>query len=220
MTKKRLAAKSWRITCDQNTFKKCLKDGKFPYIVTLARAVNALNSASALLAPSPKIDTPASVRNRINSYLFSAALLYEAIQLTKKMNKVFLRDTVFQSGIKNLLKDPIAQGVERLHLKPSRHAAVFHFDPETFAQTITKKRDEECVFISARGRKNKNLHFAFADVLAVEIHVGLSSEHGDFYAKFEKTVGEMTDLIIRFSTEANSLIVHYLKEWGFERADI
>ena len=135
---------NWQVTCDRATFEKCLKDKKFAHIVTLARAVNALYSTHALLLRAEKLDTPAGVRERINSYLFSSALLYEALQLIKKMNKDFSHDAVFQKGIKKLLKDSVAQTLERLHLKPSRHAAVFHFDPEAFAKTMAKAKLDEC----------------------------------------------------------------------------
>ena|SRR5438445_9907950 len=139
-------------------------------------------------------------------------------RLINKMNKDFSHDAVFQKGIKKLLKDSVAQTIERLHLKPSRHAAVFHFDPEAFAKTMAKAKFDECLFVSARGKKNRDLHFAFADVLAAEIHVGLPSDHAGFDAMLSKTGNDMANLVIRFSDEANSLIVHYLVGWGFKRS--
>jgi len=139
-------------------------------------------------------------------------------RLINKMNKDFSHDAVFQKGIKKLLKDSVAQTIERLHLKPSRHAAVFHFDPEAFAKTMAKAKFDECLFVSARGKKNRDLHFAFADVLAAEIHVGLPSDHAGFDAMLSKTGNDMANLVIRFSDEANSLIVHYLMGWGFKRS--
>jgi hypothetical protein len=84
-----------------------------------------------------------------------------------------------------------------------------------FAKTMAKAKLDECIFVSARGKKNRDLHFAFADVLATEIHVGLPSDHAGFDAMLSKTGSDMANLVIRFSGEANSLIVHGLKEWGF-----
>src|SRR5260370_25481661 len=51
-TRKRLMSTQeteWHIVCDTETFEKCQRDQKFAYIVTLARAVNALNFVNSAM---------------------------------------------------------------------------------------------------------------------------------------------------------------------------
>ena len=72
-------------------------------------------------------DDPAAQRDRLNSYLFGSAIIYEALKLVRAMNQPFLDDDDFQSGLRLLLKDRTAQQIERAHLNPARHQAVFHF---------------------------------------------------------------------------------------------
>jgi hypothetical protein len=74
----------WHITCDLQTFEKCRKDTKFAYIVTLARAVNALTFVNSVMVEMQDRDDPAAQRNRLNSYLFGSAIMYEALKLVRK----------------------------------------------------------------------------------------------------------------------------------------
>src|SRR5579862_7577051 len=84
----------WQIVCDRTAFERCQADPKFPYIVALARVVNALNTSHSLIAKAFKVDTPEVVRNRMNSFLFSSALLYEGLVLVRKMKRLFANEDV------------------------------------------------------------------------------------------------------------------------------
>jgi hypothetical protein len=205
------------ITCDKETFARVRKEVKFAYIVALARAVNALNAVHSLLLLSPPTETPERVRNGMNSYFFASALLYEGLSLIRKMNKPFADDTDFQNGLRMLLKDPIAQKIEQDHLNPARNHAIFHFLPDEFEKAIGKSIDDRYVFVAAIGKKKKDLHYSYADVLAAEILVGLPADNPEFWLKFEKATAETMELVIKFASDAEDLIGNYLKAWGFKQ---
>jgi hypothetical protein len=207
----------WHITCDAETFEKCRRDNKFTYIVTLARAVNALNFVHSVMIYTQGSDDPASMRNRFNSYLFGSALMYEALKLIRAMNQPFLGDDAFQNGLRLLLKDPTARQIERTHLNPVRHRAVFHFDPETFAETINKATRNESPFISSRGNRRREMNYGYADVVAGEILVGLSSDTEEFFSVLGDAMAKTRDLVIKFTDNADRLIAHHLKTWGFKK---
>ncbi len=97
----------WHITCDPETFERCRSDPKFAYIVTLARAVNALNFVNAVMVTSQGKDDPAAQRDRINSYLFGSGIMYEALKLIRAMNQPFQDDGCFQNGLRSILKNPM-----------------------------------------------------------------------------------------------------------------
>lgn len=165
----------WHITCDAEVFERCRNEPKFAYIVTLARAVNAVNFVHSVMVTSQGKDDPAARRDRINSYLFGSAIMYEALKFVRAMNQSFRDDDYFQRGLRLLLKDPTAQEIERAHLNRARHQAVFHFVPKTFAEVIGKTSQIDSPFVSSRGKRRGNVNYAYADVVAGEILVGLSS---------------------------------------------
>jgi hypothetical protein len=97
-----------RIVGDTAVFAKCRGDKKFPYVVALARAVNALNSAHSLMESAADKNTPAATRDQWNSYFFVSAILYESLNLIRAMGPVFGKEKIFQDTIQTLLKDKTA----------------------------------------------------------------------------------------------------------------
>jgi hypothetical protein len=86
---KLVGEQDWRIVCDQSTFDKCRADARFPFVVTLARAVNALNFVNSAMVDKKGRNDPAAMRDRFNSYLFGSAIMYEALRLVRAMKKPF-----------------------------------------------------------------------------------------------------------------------------------
>ena len=206
---------SWHMICSQPVFEKCCTDEKFPYLVALARSVNALNFVRSVMNYTQDLETPASKRDRLNSYLFGSAIMYEALILIKTMNKGFRDDPQYQHGLRSLLKDPTAQQIERDHLIPARHKAVFHFDADMFRETIEKGIPNQCLFFSAKGRKRSELHYSYADLVAAEILVGASSADEDFYKVLEDAMQKTELLVSNFMDHAEKLIGENLAKWGF-----
>jgi hypothetical protein len=100
-------------TQDAKTFDKVRADEKFSYIVALARTINAVNYAHSMLEFERKIETPAAIRNRINSYLFASSIRYEALMLIRKLTRTFKNENKFNNGLRQLLRDKTAIGFER-----------------------------------------------------------------------------------------------------------
>jgi hypothetical protein len=88
-------------TQDAKTFDKVRADEKFSYIVALARTINAVNYAHSMLEFERKIETPAAIRNRINSYLFASSIRYEALMLIRKLTRTFKNDKSSTMGCVN-----------------------------------------------------------------------------------------------------------------------
>jgi hypothetical protein len=210
-------SREWEINCDLGTSSNVRKEEKFPYIVALARAVNALKAAHSLLPSTRKAETPERLRNIMNSYFFSSALLYEGLRLIRRMNREFADDEVFQTGLRMLFKDPTALKIERDHLNPARNHAVFHFLPDEFRKAICKSDADRIVFVMGAGKKARSLHYGYADVLAAEILVGMSSDDPKFWATFNTAAKETGELVIKFTDDAELLIGTYLRTWGFKR---
>jgi hypothetical protein len=206
----------WEIVCQGELLAKCRRDPKFPYLVTLSRAVNAINSVTSILNHAFNRDTPAGRRDVWNSFLFVSAILYEGLKLVQKMNQAFADDERFQNGLRMLLKDKTAQRISSVHLEPVRNAAIFHFDPEWFAEKLDAAKYDKCVFVTAQGKKKTDLYHGFADEIALEIFIGEPMETEAFAVKLEDIMRDTTTLSMRFSEECENLIANTLLGWGFK----
>jgi hypothetical protein len=196
-----------------SVLRKCVGDKKFAYVVALARAVNALNSAHSLMLNSTGKDTPAALRDRMNSYFFVSAILYESLKLIERMSPVYGKDKSFQTSLQMVLKNKTAQALERMHLKAVRRDAVFHYLPDRFAEAIIKTPMTECVFASILGQQKGSIHYAFADYIAAEIMAGTRIDDAVVVNDMmEKTLA----LVKHFIVQSESFIADQLKGWGFE----
>lgn len=206
----------WFINTTREQYKKAQADQRFPYIVALGRAVNALNFVRSLVTlRSNEDDSPAAKRDRMNSYLFGSAIMYEALGLVKKMNKTFANDPVFQNGLRLLLKDKSAQRIERDHLDPLRNQAVFHFDPERFDEAIQRHVNPEN-FCAGRGKKKGGIYFSYSDMLTVEILMGTYTPVETGLDDFTEVVKRTDALTAQFVGCAEDVIRQTLAELGFE----
>lgn len=206
----------WRIVCDRQTFEKCREDERFPYIVALARSTNALNSVHSFMLLVGEIEAPQQNRDRLNSYFFASAILYEIFKLIERMNQAFRDDEIFQNGLRLLIKDPAARNIRDVHLKPVRTNAVFHYLPEAFAETIEKSTCDECLFVTGRGPLKGNINYSFADVIAAEILVGFAEDSPEFYQTLSSAMEDTRTLVIKFVPAAEDLIKRHLERWGFK----
>jgi hypothetical protein len=194
-------------------FKRCRADKKFAYVVALARAMNALNSAHSLMMTTGSRNDPAALRDRMNSYFFVSAILYETLELIRKMSPVYGKDKSFQDSLQIVLKDKTAQALERTHLKAARRDAVFHYVPDRFAEAIAKTPITECVFASILGQRKGDIHYAFADMIAAEIGAGTRIDNSVVVNDMmEKTL----TLVRQFIDHSENFIAGQLNGWGFE----
>ncbi|HKB97442.1 MAG TPA: hypothetical protein VKD23_01515 [Terriglobales bacterium] len=208
----------WQIRCDRQTLDKCLKDEKFPYIVALARAVNALRFVHTAMRHAGNGDAPEAQRARMNSYLFASAILYEALHLVEAMNKPFRDEPEFQNDLRLLLRDKTVRELKQVHLNPVRNNAVFHFEAERFAETLRQTISDGCIFLVARGNPTNDVHYSFADIVAGEILVGSVGGTEVFYSKLETAMVDTRTLLKDFLERAEKLINHHLAAWGFQNA--
>jgi hypothetical protein len=151
----------------------------------------------------------------MNSFFFTSALLYEGIGLIRKLNTPLKDNPAYQNGLRVVLRDPLVQDLEQMHLNPARNHAIFHFLPEKFEDAIRAGDHPSCVFLAARGTKNRAVHFSYADVVAAEMLVGVSSDCSEFWPKLRNAFESTATLASRFAQGAEDVIVSYLRDHGF-----
>lgn len=210
----------WQVSCGRERFDECQKDEKFSYIVALARAVNSIKFVHSAMLRVGTEDSPEAKRGRLNSYFFASAILYEGLKLVRSMNHTFKKDEMFRRGLHGILRAKAAQTIEQKRLNPARNKAVFHFLPQFFAEIIGSATCDECVFASGRGKRREELYYPFADTITAGILVGFSSDTEEFYTILGKAMSDTSDLMVRFIDDAEFLIAHHIKKWGFEAREI
>jgi hypothetical protein len=209
----------WRLDCSRETFERCRADDKFPFMVALARAVNAMNFVHSAMIHVGEADTPEAIRGRMNSYLFASAIMYEALKLIRAMNKTFEDDKFFQDTLRSILRDPVAQKIERMHLDAARNHAVFHFLPEKFAEIINTATVDTCTFLIGQGPTRQHVYYLFADTVAAEIVVGYAANTEEFYDTLGAAMAGTRELVSRFADHAEELIGRQTQAWGFQFKD-
>lgn len=74
----------WELACAENDFVSWRESESFRALVTLARAVNAVRFAGYALKPVATEDSIAAKRQRLNSFIYVGALLYEVTLFLRK----------------------------------------------------------------------------------------------------------------------------------------
>ena len=193
--------------------KKCLTDPKFAYVVALARAVNALNAAHSLMMSTESRDTPAAVRDRMSAHFFVSGILYESLELIRRMSKVFRSDKSFETHLRLILKDTSGQTLERMHLKSVRHGGVFHFLPDRFAEAIAKTGMTDSIFAATLGDKRGDIHYSFYDYITAEMMVG---GRLDDHVVVTRMIDRTLNLVNQFVDHSENFIGDQLHGWGFK----
>ena len=210
--------KEWMVTFNRTIFEASVQDKKFAYIVTLGRAVNTILFIHSVNR-DPANDKPSVRRDRLNSYLFGSAVIFESLNLIESMITEFSGDEIFQNGLRAILNDETAKQIKKAHLKGVRHQAVFHFDPKAFGDALKKTSFYDCPFVLSRGESRQDLSYQLSDIVAAEILVGLPSDTEQFMATLGNAMRKTSELVDKFVQHSEELIIHHLKRWGYIKMD-
>ena len=127
---------SWELWCDRVQYQEYRKDPALPSLLALARVVNALRYHGVVLLACENDPTPSGTRQRLTSFLYSAATLHEALLLVHRLGRVFKGVPAFDSRLALIFRDPIIQELEGGLLARFRNDAVFHFQETTFEEAL------------------------------------------------------------------------------------
>ncbi|MGA2923275.1 MAG: hypothetical protein ABSE28_19395 [Candidatus Sulfotelmatobacter sp.] len=204
----------WFLSCDSATFEACKKDKKFPHLVALARAVNALKFIDSTMELNDVLSGPTRFRDRMNTFFFASAILYEVLVLIRKMSQAFRDDEEFRKGLHRMSKSKAAREIENQHLRAVRNRAVFHFDASAFGDVIATG-NLAAPFVNCVGHRNDDIHYAYADLATAAILVGSGFAEPKFSRILETAMRNIRVLTSNFVTEAELLIATHLLRLGF-----
>jgi hypothetical protein len=193
----------WEIVCNRSTFESQKLDPAFWSVVTLSRAVNALRFSASALIDVEGDNSPAAVRQQINSFLYSSALLFEAFKLVERTRDSLAKYSKYQATLGVLLDDEKVKDVRR-HLDPLRNRGVFHFDQSFIPKRVSVESDGWCRFGQGRGLAAGSSYYDLSDRALLEAFVGGPAE--EFKVRYDVLVRDTTTILIKFVDGADQLI--------------
>lgn len=204
----------WKIVTDKETFEKLKADQAFWSIVALGRAVNALLFVHQALVAHEGDDSPAALRARYNSVLFSCAIFFESSSLVQGMGKHFSGMPEFRK-LSTVVSGKDARRVLDSGISVLRNTAVFHFDAEEIGRQLQYLELPEPIFVSAMGRTNGQVYCELADLCAFRTLYGPSFPASDVALAQSDFTRVTSNLIVEFSNVAQELIVAFLDSKGW-----
>lgn len=205
----------WHIEIDKETFNKLKTEERFWQLIALARSVNALRFVqTALLTHKHEEASLRANRTRYNSFFFSCALLYEALQLVERLGRHY-RDVPEFANLHELLKNPVATELRKSSLGPIRNRLAFHFDEDEIGVQLAKT-DMVPRFVSGQGKTNEDVYYQLADLCALGVFAGFSLDDPQVLQKVEARIRAATDLALGFINSAEPFIAVVLCSEGWE----
>jgi hypothetical protein len=211
----------WKIVTTKEKFDILKKKEEFWGLVALCRAVNELRFVQMPLLEHESDNSPAGMRARYNSLLFSCALFVESVLLVRKLNKYFGEMPEFQELAKVTNKSKEARELMNSGLIDLRNTLVFHFDVDEVGRQLAQLELSDPIFVLAMGKSNGQVYYELADLCAVRTFGGpLPQDDADALTALGKRMDAISELIVEFATQAEILIVEVLINEGWHRDDV
>ena len=155
--------KAYDIRCSKAVFDVVKTDARFLGLLILARFVNALRFSQKAGIDGHKSTGYAGARSTVNSFLFSASILYEGFILVEKLATHFRDLDSFKIGFGVLLKDKKVSSIRKSVLGRMRNKFVFHFDQDVAKEALDDLDLPEYKFASGVGKAAGEMVFVLAD---------------------------------------------------------
>ena len=209
---------AYDINCSKAVFDAVKTDERFLVLLTLARFVNALRFCQKAGIDGHKSTGYAGARSTVNSFLFSASILYEGFILVEKLATHFRDVDSFKSGFGVLLRDKKVSSIRKAVFGRMRNKFVFHFDQEVAKETLADFDLPEYKFASGVGKAAGEMVFVLADEAVVNYL--LQPAHGesnDSLAKrYKEILQDTTEVMSKFLQASENLMGDVLKDMGFK----
>jgi hypothetical protein len=156
------------------------------------------------------------MRQRITTFLLTAATLFEGIKLLQKMRRNFRHRPVWETEVAPILKDRLFERLFAHSLGPLRDGAVFHFFHDVMGPLAERLPAESVIFLSSFGKEQGQLVYELSDRLALDIFIG---DAATMEAQLDRARVLMTrtkDLMIQVNNAGEALIAEYALEQGFQ----
>ena len=124
----------------------------------------------------------------------------------------------FQDLAKVTSKSKAAQELLKDSLFDLRNRLVFHFAIDEIGKQLENLELSEPIFVSAMGKTNGQVYYELADLCAARaFSKPLPQDDAAALAAIAKRAEAISDLILEFATQAETLIVEVLMNEGWQQ---
>lgn len=182
----------------------------------LRQWLDAIRRAVPLRFLKPSPERPAAMRQRITTFLLTAAALFEGLRLLQGMRQNFRERHAWQREIAPILQDRLFDRLFGDSLRPLRDGAVFHFFYDVLGPPLKRLPAENVIFLSSFGRAQGQLVYELSDRLALDIFIGDAATMEQHLDRARVLMTRTRDLLIQVNNAGEALIAEYAYEQGFQ----
>ena len=204
----------WSIRIPRERFESLRGEESFRQALALGRFLNSFRFVEDSFLQGLR-DQPAGVRQRITGFFFLAGILYEGLELIKRMAKHFRNFDAWKREMGPILQDPLFDRLFAKSLQPLRNQAVFHFTEDSVVEPLRHCDLDELVFVAGFEERRGEVFYELSDLLALDLFV---NEHGSAdkqLTRAEVLMARTTKLAIQLADVAEAVLNEYVQSNGF-----
>ena len=204
----------WSIKIPRERFESLRGEESFRQALALGRFLNSFRFVEDSFLQGLR-DQPAGVRQRITGFFFLAGILYEGLELIKRMAKHFRNFDAWKREMGPILQDPLFDRLFAKSLQPLRNQAVFHFTEDSVVEPLRHCDLDELVFVAGFEERRGEVFYELSDLLALDLFV---NEHGSAdkqLTQAEVLMARTTKLAIQLADVAEAVLNEYVQSNGF-----
>jgi hypothetical protein len=209
-------AQPWRITMTAERFATLRGEERFRRMLTLARIANSIRYAVEGFRTDPGTRPRALMRQASSGFLYSSALLFEALEFADTLGQHFRQYDAFKS-VTELRRDPRVIELRAGALRRLRNLAVYHHNDESIRVGLELLEPREYTFASGDSHRSLDVYFNLADLVLLHFAVE-PDEHGAASSDaIQSRMREVMQVARRFLNVADELVGEILNDLGLEQ---
>lgn len=206
----------WGLQCTAETAAHLARDPEFAFLVTLARAVNALKfGVHASREAAQYVDAP-GYRQAIGSFFYNAGLLHEVLVFRANTKSRWGQHPVYIAVFEGLSEEKLGPEIGAL-LITIRNRAAFHLDVGVANKAVPELPVENWLFLRGEGPSPIDWNYEFSDVVAMAFLFGIQDR--DIAATYARVVAfspVLERLVEEFIRSADTELLVALTSKGFQ----
>jgi hypothetical protein len=210
------ASGGWRIQIPVNDMDRLRHDPQLAALLTLARILNSILYTGNAMLDRRDGDTPSDNRQRSSSFLYSAALMYEALEFTHRAGQHLRQFAAFTNDLSPILRDPDVVELRKGLLRRLRNQAVFHHDDDVIPKGLADLDLQDYTFAAGVGTAKADVFFSLADFVVISFGLGSVPAGSDFMSHFAENLGKVARLEVRFQNAAEKVLTEAVAHFGWK----
>ncbi len=204
----------WSIRIPREPFEALRGEESFRQALALGRFLNSFRFVQDSFLQGQR-DQPAGARQRITGFFFLAGVLYEGLELIKRMARHFRNFDAWKREMGPILQDQLFDRLFAKSLQPLRNQAVFHFTEDSVVEPLRHCDLDELVFVAGFEDRQGELFYELSDLLALDLFIDEYSSTVQQLNRAKALMERTTKFAIQLAGAAEAVLNEYVQSNGF-----